>query len=282
VWCRLLRSILRRRVAERAGARPPCAPRSAQRPLRHVGIIMDGNGGWAEQRGPRLEGTAGLDSVRDGDSRSAQARASGAHPVTPSPRRNWQRPARPRSGLMDLLRDYLNRERPETHGQRHPAARHRRAGPVAGAGPRPARGASPRQRRELRNGAHPGAGYGGRGGDRRHGPQVAEDAGRGALQAGPSSTPSGRGRLWTRAAAAGAGVRTSGEMRVSNFLLWQLAYAGIPLTEDLWPDSARRRCSSPWTTSRTAERPLRKTSAQNPPAPLTDDPASTATRSCAF
>src|SRR3954469_20898932 len=86
-----------------------------QRPLpRHVGIIMDGNGRWAEQRGlPRLEGhRTGSGSVREG-TRGARRLGRPALTLYAFPSQNWQRPPEEVAGLMDLLRDYLQRERPE-------------------------------------------------------------------------------------------------------------------------------------------------------------------------
>src|SRR5438132_1244682 len=87
----------------------------AQRPLpRHVGIIMDGNGRWAEQRSlPRLEGhRRGSDSVRE-VTRAARKLGLPALTLYAFSAQNWQRPPDEVSGLMDLLRDYLHRERPE-------------------------------------------------------------------------------------------------------------------------------------------------------------------------
>ena len=87
----------------------------AQRPLpRHVGIIMDGNGRWAEQRGlPRLEGhRRGSDSVRE-VTRAARRLGLNALTLYAFSSQNWERPPDEVAGLMDLLRDYLNRERPE-------------------------------------------------------------------------------------------------------------------------------------------------------------------------
>src|SRR5207248_6651588 len=87
----------------------------AQRPLpRHVGIIMDGNGRWAEQRGlPRLEGhRRGSDSVRE-VTRAARRLGLKALTLYAFSAQNWQRPPDEVAGLMDLLRDYLHRERPE-------------------------------------------------------------------------------------------------------------------------------------------------------------------------
>src|SRR5258708_31741679 len=86
-----------------------------QRPLpRHVGIIMDGNGRWAEQRGlPRLEGhRRGSDSVRE-VTRAARRLGLSALTLYAFSSQNWQRPPEEVVGLMDLLRDYLHRERPE-------------------------------------------------------------------------------------------------------------------------------------------------------------------------
>src|SRR5437660_9962380 len=87
----------------------------AQRPLpRHVGIIMDGNGRWAEQRSlPRLEGhRRGSDSVRE-VTRAARKLGLPALTLYAFSAQNWNRPPDEVSGLMDLLRDYLHRERPE-------------------------------------------------------------------------------------------------------------------------------------------------------------------------
>src|SRR5260370_6530063 len=87
----------------------------AERPLpRHVGIIMDGNGRWAAQRGlPRLEGhRKGSDSVRE-VTRAARRLNLPALTLYAFSAQNWSRPPDEVSGLMDLLRDYLLRERPE-------------------------------------------------------------------------------------------------------------------------------------------------------------------------
>src|SRR6195256_301286 len=87
----------------------------AQRPLpRHVGIIMDGNGRWAQQRGlPRLEGhRKGSDSVRE-VTRAARRLNLPALTLYAFSSQNWSRPVDEVSGLMDLLREYLFKERPE-------------------------------------------------------------------------------------------------------------------------------------------------------------------------
>src|SRR5205814_8503457 len=87
----------------------------ARRPLpRHVGIIMDGNGRWAQVRGlPRLEGhRRGSDSVR-AVTRAARKLGLPALPLYAFSAQSWERPPEEVSGLMDLLRDYLESERRE-------------------------------------------------------------------------------------------------------------------------------------------------------------------------
>src|SRR3954454_14343978 len=85
------------------------------RPLpAHVGIIMDGNGRWAEQRGlPRLQGhRRGSDSVR-ATTRAARKVDLPALTLYAFSSQNWSRPPDEVSCLMDLLRDYLKQERGE-------------------------------------------------------------------------------------------------------------------------------------------------------------------------
>ena len=211
----------------------------AGRPLpRHVGIIMDGNGRWAEQRGlPRLEGhRKGSDSVR-AVTRAARKLGLPALTLYAFSSQNWQRPPDEVSGLMDLLRDYLHRERPEImdNGIRLHA--------IGELDRLPARVRDPLE--ELRAESKDNAdmvltlalSYGGREEIVAMARRVADDAHAGTLAPGDVDAQAVEERLWT------AGlpplelvVRTSGEVRVSNFLLWQLAYAEIHLTETLWPD----------------------------------------------
>src|SRR4051812_22380875 len=86
-----------------------------ERPLpRHVGIIMDGNGRWAEARGlPRIEGhREGSNSVRE-ITRCARRVGLKALTLYAFSSQNWSRPAEEVAALMDLLREYLEKERPE-------------------------------------------------------------------------------------------------------------------------------------------------------------------------
>jgi undecaprenyl diphosphate synthase len=104
--------------------------RVSGRPLpQHVGIIMDGNGRWAESRSlPRLEGhREGSRVGTRGDPLRAPRIGLKALTLYAFSAQNWARPADEVAGLMDLLREYLIKERDEIHRQRHQAQRHRRA-----------------------------------------------------------------------------------------------------------------------------------------------------------
>src|SRR6267143_2279619 len=211
----------------------------AARPLpRHVGIIMDVNGRWAEQRGlPRLEGhRRGSDSVRE-VTRAARKLGLPALTLYAFSAQNWQRPEGEVSGLMDLLRDYLHRERPEImdNGIRlHAIGELDRLPPRVRDPLEDLRGESAGNSEMVLTLA---LSYGGREEIVAMARKVAEDARAGALRPEQIDAEAVEERLWT------AGlpplelvVRTSGEVRVSNLLLPPPAYTEIPLTETLWPD----------------------------------------------
>ena len=205
---------------------------------KHVAIIMDGNGRWAAQRHlPRVEGhRAGIDSVRDTVETAArlgiQVLTLYAFSVE-----NWKRPAAEISTLMMLLKRYLRLElntllrndiRFRVIGRPEDLARDIQD-ELTSAMERTAN-----DRGMLFNIA---LNYGGR--------AEIVDAVRRAIESGvrPEELDEQRfaGLLYT------AGqpdpdllIRTSGEMRVSNFLLWQIAYSEIYVTETLWPDFRRR------------------------------------------
>jgi len=205
---------------------------------RHVAIIMDGNGRWAAQRHlPRVEGhRAGIDSVRDVVESSARL---GIEVLTlyAFSVENWKRPATEVSTLMSLLKRYL---RLELNTLLRNNIRFRVIG-------REEELASD-VREELKAAEAKTAGntgmlfnialnYGGRA-------EIVEAARRLlAARIRPEELDEQRfsGFLYT------AGqpdpdllIRTSGEMRISNFLLWQIAYAEIWVTDTLWPDFRKR------------------------------------------
>jgi undecaprenyl diphosphate synthase len=200
----------------------------------HVAVIMDGNGRWAAQRHlPRVEGhRAGIDSVRDVVETSARL---GIPVLTlyAFSVENWKRPRAEVSTLMMLLKRYI---RLELDNLNENNIRFRVIG-------RPEDLADDVQR-ELavgieRTAANTGMlfnialNYGGR--------TEIVDAARRAMASGIAPAELDERRFGEFLYTAGQPdpdllIRTSGEMRVSNFLLWQIAYAEIWVTETLWPD----------------------------------------------
>ena len=204
----------------------------------HVAIIMDGNGRWAAQRHlPRVEGhRAGIDSVRDVVETSARL---GIDVLTlyAFSVENWKRPRAEVNTLMMLLKRYI---RIELGTLLKNNIKFRVIG-------RPDELAADVQR-ELEIGVQQTAAntgmqfnialnYGGR--------AEIVDAARRAMAAGIAPDDLDERRFGDFLYTAGQPdpdllIRTSGEMRVSNFLLWQIAYAEIWVTETLWPDFRRR------------------------------------------
>ncbi|HYV65783.1 MAG TPA: polyprenyl diphosphate synthase [Myxococcales bacterium] len=237
----------------------------AARPLpRHVGIIMDGNGRWAEQRGlPRLEGhRKGSDSVRQ-VTRAARKLGLPALTLYAFSAQNWNRPESEVNGLMDLLRDYLRSERPEILDN---GIRLHAIGELDRLPPRVREPLEELRRDSAENGNMVltlALSYGGREEIVAMARRVAEDARAGSLRPDEIDAEAVEERLWT------CGlpplelvVRTSGEVRVSNFLLWQLAYAEIHLTETLWPDFGEEALLVALDDFQRRERRFGKTSAQ--------------------
>jgi len=204
----------------------------------HVAIIMDGNGRWAARRHlPRVEGhQAGIDAVRDVVETSArlgiQVLTLYAFSVE-----NWKRPRAEINTLMRLLKRYLKLELKTLLSN---DIRFRVIGRVEEL--------APDVRRELERAAQetrPNTGmqfnialnYGGR--------AEIVDGVRRVLHAGLRPEDLDERRFSEFLYTAGQPdpdllIRTSGEMRVSNFLLWQIAYAEIWVTDTLWPDFRRR------------------------------------------
>ena len=201
---------------------------------RHVAIIMDGNGRWAASRHlPRVEGhRAGIESVRSAVESSARL---GIPVLTlyAFSVENWKRPDTEVSALMGLLKHYLRLEL-------NSLLRNNIRFHVIGQTDR----LSPEIRNELEQAAERTASnsgmlfnialsYGGR--------AEIVDAARRLIRDGVAADDVTEQTFADRLYTAGQPdpdllIRTSGEMRVSNFLLWQIAYAEIWVTEELWPD----------------------------------------------
>jgi undecaprenyl diphosphate synthase len=204
----------------------------------HVAIIMDGNGRWAAQRHlPRVEGhRAGIDSVRDVVETSARL---GIEVLTlyAFSVENWKRPRTEINTLMTLLKRYIRLELGTL-------LRNNIRFAVIG---RPEE-LAPDVQHELEIGIRQTAAntgmlfnialnYSGR--------AEIVDAARRAIASGLGADDLDERRFSEFLYTAGQPdpdllIRTSGEMRVSNFLLWQIAYSEIWVTETLWPDFRRR------------------------------------------
>jgi undecaprenyl diphosphate synthase len=204
----------------------------------HVAIIMDGNGRWAAQRHlPRVEGhRAGIDSVRDVVESSARL-GIGVLTLYAFSVENWKRPRAEVNTLMMLLKRYIRLELSTL-------LKNNIRFKVIGR----AEELSPDVQRELEIGVRQtehntgmqfniALNYGGR--------AEIVDAARRAMAAGISPGDLDERRFGEFLYTAGQPdpdllIRTSGEMRVSNFLLWQIAYAEIWVTDVLWPDFRRK------------------------------------------
>ena len=204
----------------------------------HIAIIMDGNGRWAAQRHlPRVEGhRAGIDAVRDTVETAArlglQVLTLYAFSVE-----NWKRPASEVSTLMRLLKRYL---RSELNTLLTNDIRFRVIGRMEELSPDIQDELHTAIDRTAKNGGmlfNIALNYGGR--------AEIVDAARRAIEAGVRPHDLDEERFASFLYTAGQPdpdllIRTSGEMRVSNYLLWQIAYAEIYVTETLWPDFRRQ------------------------------------------
>lgn len=205
---------------------------------RHVAVIMDGNGRWARARRlPRVEGhRAGIDSVRATVETAARLEL-GALTLYAFSTENWKRPRLEVLTLMALLKEFLKKELSTL--RRHDI-RFQVVGRLSGLDPsvqsalREAMDATASGRGLLFNVA---LNYSGRVEIADAARRIAEEVARGSLSLDEVDEAAVAGRLYT----AGTPdpdllIRTSGELRVSNFLLWQIAYSEIHVTPVLWPD----------------------------------------------
>jgi undecaprenyl diphosphate synthase len=202
----------------------------------HVAIIMDGNGRWARKRGlPRVAGhRSGINSVREVVEGSAELGIS-VLTLYAFSAENWKRPASEVRTLMSLLKEYLNKEIERLHRNNIQFRTIGRTDKL-----------EPSVRQELdkaiaRTQSNTGMifvvalNYGGRS-------EIVDAANRLIeRQSGPVDEAEFARHLYTGGLPdPDLLIRTSGELRVSNFLLWQIAYAEIYVTDTLWPDFGRQ------------------------------------------
>lgn len=197
----------------------------------HIAIVMDGNGRWATRRHlPRLAGhQQGVEALRR-CARACAQRGVAVLTVFAFSSENWDRPADEVSGLMELLANALVRELPQL---RKDGARLHFVGARAGLPAKVREGLARAEAATAHNARlvlNVCLNYGGRW-------DIAQAAA--ALAA--------RGERITEASLHGALglahvpdpdllIRTGGEMRISNFLLWQAAYSELFFSDRLWPD----------------------------------------------
>jgi undecaprenyl diphosphate synthase len=205
---------------------------------RHVAIIMDGNGRWAQRRGlPRVEGhRRGAVAVRD-VVRAAREIGLPAITLYAFSAQNWERPPEEVATLMQLLRDYVVDERDEImeNGIRLVAIGDIDRLPDFVKGPLDALMAESSGNRGMT--LTLALSYGGRESLVAAAQKLARDVARGALAPGEITEQHLAGALQTNGLPQlDLLVRTSGEERLSNFLLWEAAYAELYFTETYWPD----------------------------------------------
>lgn len=205
---------------------------------RHVAIIMDGNGRWAKQRGKlRTSGhKAGAEAVRRA---VAFARRNGIESLTlfAFSSENWQRPEKEVSVLMDLFMTVLKREVKKLHEN---GIKLNIIGDVTRFSKRLQEQIAAAQQKTAHNTAltlNIAANYGGQWDITQAAQKLAEHVESGQLSS-QAITPEllqQQMQLSTQATP-DLLIRTGGECRISNFLLWQIAYAELYFTPVLWPD----------------------------------------------
>lgn len=209
---------------------------------KHIAIIMDGNGRWAKKRGlPRMMGhKAGIESLREIIEFSSEIGIK-ALTLYAFSTENWKRPKKEVDALMHLLVEYLNNEVQELHRNN---VKIRTIGNIM---------ALPEKPKEAilnaidltkgNNGliVNIGLNYGGREEIINSVKLIIDDQNKGIIEIDKLNEETFESYLYT------AGIpsldlliRPSGELRISNFLLWQLAYAEFWFTDVLWPDFRKK------------------------------------------
>lgn len=228
---------------------------------RHVAIIMDGNGRWAKRRFlPRVAGHhKGVEAVRN-TVRTCAERGVSALTLFAFSSENWRRPQEEVSLLMQLFVSALQQEVDRLH---HNGIRFRVIGDLT---------RFDRQLVDLIDSAQKltaantgltltvAANYGGRW-------DILQAVDKLRRQEGASTTPWTEAQLLPHLSLGGLPepdlfIRTGGEQRISNFLLWQLAYTELYFTETLWPDFDAQALDLAIASYRKRERRFGRTSEQ--------------------
>ncbi|MCD8390777.1 MAG: isoprenyl transferase [Firmicutes bacterium] len=205
---------------------------------RHIGIIMDGNGRWAKKRGlPRNAGhKAGSDAIKK-IVRAANAMGVEYMTAYAFSTENWKRPKEEVDALMDLLLTYLKDAERLMHEDN---MRLRMIGSPKELSPEIQEQIIKVEELTKNNDGilwNIAINYGGREEIANSAKRIAEDVQNGIINPEDITADTVEKHLYT------AGqpdvdllIRTSGEMRLSNFMLWQVSYAEFWYTDKLWPD----------------------------------------------
>ncbi|AJY46676.1 isoprenyl transferase [Martelella endophytica] len=207
----------------------------------HVAIIMDGNGRWAKGRGLRriLGHRKGVEAVRRTVDAAAES-GIGYLTMFAFSSENWKRPEDEVNDIMDMIALFIQRELENYHRKN---MRFRMIGERSGLGPKVLNAL---ESAEVRTRDNTGltvivaVNYGARAEIARAAAALARDAAAGLIAPDEIDEAMLSGRLDT------AGIpdpdliiRTSGEQRLSNFLMWQGAYSELVFLPCLWPDFSR-------------------------------------------
>ena len=227
---------------------------------RHIAIIMDGNGRWARARRlPRIAGhRRGVEAVRD-TVRACAERGIEYLTLFAFSSENWRRPAREVALLMQLFQSALSSEVEKLHRS---GVRLKVVGDT--------RRFDPKIRRLIEQGEHLTAGnrrltltiaanYGGRWDILQAVSHLLKDAGPAEEIREESLAPH---LAMSYAPEPDLFIRTGGEQRISNFLLWQLAYCELYFTETLWPEFGAAALDEAIASYRGRERRFGRTSEQ--------------------
>jgi len=208
---------------------------------KHIAIIMDGNGRWARERLlPRPMGhRQGMKAVREVVEGAIEAGVEVLSLFAFS-QENWQRPATEIGALMSLLEEYIQREADELEAQ---GVRVQMLGDLDRLAPQVRAAVDRVMAQTVKNSTlvlNLFISYGSRAEIVRAARRIAEEVAAGTLRPDQVDEAAISSRLFT---AGGPDpdllIRTSGERRISNFLLWQLAYTELHISPVLWPDFTR-------------------------------------------
>lgn len=229
----------------------------------HIAIVMDGNGRWASKRFlPRVAGhKQGVDALRRCVKACAQ-RGVGVLTVFAFSSENWNRPVEEVSGLMDLFAKALIREVPQLQAdgvQLHFVGERAGLSEKVSSGINQAELATASNARLVLNVCF---NYGGRW-------DIAQAAAHLASQGQPITEASlNRVMALSHVSDPDLLIRTGGELRISNFLLWQAAYSELYFTNALWPEFDEAALDEAIADYQQRERRFGKTSAQLEPSGL--------------